>query len=318
MATPIAWLLNLDADQELADPVHYRPSPEMEQRILSLSSKMSLLLRPCDLILNQNSEDEAKALCRWTLAFCPTSHARARLRALGRDLSDAPAMSILARANSRSFCAELGQTLPGAHYVTDMQTLREVLRSAPPERDFVLKRPFGFAGRERSLARGGQLDPSTLGFVERTFARGGGLQVEPWLQRVTDFALHGYLLPTGELLRGPLVRQACDRMGRWLGSELARPEWLASTHSDALLVALEDSARALHGLGYFGPFGIDAFTYVDAGGTLLFQPRSEINARFTMGYPRELLERALAAYGSRADPRASTLPLSRAKARETR
>jgi hypothetical protein len=39
-------------------------------------------------------------------------------------------------------------------------------------------------------------------------------------------------------------------------------------------------ARALHDAGYFGPFGVDAFTY--SGG--LFQPRSEINARYSMGF----------------------------------
>jgi hypothetical protein len=36
----------------------------------------------------------------------------------------------------------------------------------------------------------------------------------------------------------------------------------------------------LHAAGYFGPFGVDAFIY--EGG---FQPRSEINARFSMGFP---------------------------------
>ena len=43
-------------------------------------------------------------------------------------------------------------------------------------------------------------------------------------------------------------------------------------------------AVALAGSGYFGPFGIDAFTYRNADGTVALQPRSEINARYSMGF----------------------------------
>ena len=46
----------------------------------------------------------------------------------------------------------------------------------------------------------------------------------------------------------------------------------------------ERVARALSGAGYFGPFGVDAFTYRDRVGNVCVQPRSEINARYTMGF----------------------------------
>ena len=48
-------------------------------------------------------------------------------------------------------------------------------------------------------------------------------------------------------------------------------------------------AAALRAADYFGPFGIDAFRYRSAQGDVLFNPRCEINARFTMGYPRALM-----------------------------
>lgn len=35
--------------------------------------------------------------------------------------------------------------------------------------------------------------------------------------------------------------------------------------------------------GYFGPFNVDAFVWRDGGGAHL-QPRSEVNARYSMGW----------------------------------
>jgi hypothetical protein len=295
MATPIAWLLNLDADEELAAPVHYRPSQEVESRIAWLAEKMTLLLRPCDLILTHANASAALSLR--ALAFCPTPSASARLEAHGLKAPAGPALPVLRQANSRAFCAEVGQTLAGARYVRDMADLEDALRADSPTGDFVLKRPYGFAGRERRRAVQGVLDPSTLGFARKTFERGQGLQVEPWFERRGDFALHGFLLARGELLTGPLVKQSCDLMGRWRKSELAAPADLAQAHRESLLQELERAALALHAIGYHGPFGIDAFEYLGLGGALMFQPRSEINARFTMGYPRELLECALERQG---------------------
>jgi hypothetical protein len=235
------------------------------------------------------------------LAFCPTPHAVSRLRALGLELSLAtPNLDVLQEANGRAFCARLGQTLPGATYVESMEMLEDSVRRAGPHQELVLKRAFGFAGRERRRVIGGVIDPSTAGFAEKSFRAGQGLQVEPWLRRHRDFALHGYLALDGRFLTGPLMRQECDPMGRWKRSFLADAEPgsdLRADHRDLLARELERAASGLHAIGYSGPFGIDAFEYQGAHGSAEFQPRSEINARFSMGYPRSLLERALEAFG---------------------
>ncbi len=78
-------------------------------------------------------------------------------------------------------------------------------------------------------------------------------------------------------------------MGRWLHSAPAAVDALAPALTrDQVEQELTRSAQALHDIGYFGPFGIDAFEFETAQGALGFQPRCEINARFSMGYPREL------------------------------
>jgi len=291
--------MNLDADVELSAPHQYRPALEREIRIEKLLSCMGTLLRPDDLVLGP-ATPSLPAGTR-VLTFCPTPHALGRLAALGLTPSlPSPSLSVLREANGRAFCARVGQTLPGAAYIYSMETLEEMARQAGPGQELLLKRPFGFAGRERRRVIGGVLDPSTAGFAARSFRTGEGLQVEPWLRRGRDFARHGYLAEDGRLLKGPLMEQQCDPMGRWQGSVVAdvsgsplRPE-----HARQLEEELERTAQALSAIGYFGPFGIDAFEYERADGEPGFQPRSEINARFSMGYPRDLLERALREFGS--------------------
>ncbi len=292
MATPTAWLLNLDADIELEAPRHYRVDAAREARMRSLHARMDMLLRPGDVILDAAQASEAGSSPR-VLAFCPTPSALARLSALGLAAPAAPSLSVLQSANSRAFCAALGQTLPYAQYVESMEALVSVLKSGGPYREFILKRPFGFAGRERRKAHVDGLDASTRGFAERSFRAGAGLQVEPWLPRGRDYALHGYITPDGRIHRGPLMRQECDAMGRWERSRQAEAGELDPAFLALLAREFEAAAQALSRIGYFGPFGLDAFEYTDAEGKLAFQPRSEINARFSMGYPRALLEEAL-------------------------
>ena len=129
MATPTAWLMNLDADVELSAPRHYRPNKALEQRIDGLVARMGMLVAPGDRILDTSGSGslaEPFAGPLRVLAFCPTPHALSRLRALGLELSvPAPSLEVLREANSRAFCARVGQTLPGASYLYDMENLQQ-------------------------------------------------------------------------------------------------------------------------------------------------------------------------------------------------
>ncbi len=53
--------------------------------------------------------------------------------------------------------------------------------------------------------------------------------------------------------------------------------------SGALRAELARVGRALHEAGYFGAFGVDAFTWTD-GATTSLRTRCEINARYSMGW----------------------------------
>lgn len=289
MAT-IAWLLNLDADRELGDLRHYRPDPATEARIAGLGAQLTTLLSDGDRIIGV---EEDCAGCDHVLAFCPTPTALARIAHAGLAPPAAPSAAILAAVNSRAFCAALGQTLPGARYVRSMDELQAVVAAPSPSGAWLLKRDFAFAGRERRRVDACGLDTSTAGFAQRSFARGEGLQVEPLVARTDDLAQHGYLRRDGTLLIGPPMRQHCDARGVWQRSAELTTDQRDDGDLAALALSVYEVGRALGQAGYFGPFGVDAYHYRDATGTLQLQARSELNARFSMGYPRALLEHAL-------------------------
>ena len=317
MATRIAWLLNLDAERELRilrargpapfdasarfdAPERYVPSPAIEARSVGLRARLSLLLAAEDRLIGRDLAADLER-CERALAFCPTPSALARIARAGLAPPPAPPLAVLVQVNRRAFAAELGQTLPGARYVRTMEELIVTLRVPQLTDVWLLKRDFSFAGRERRRVYGSMLDAPTLGFVRRSFARHEGLQVEPWLPHQEDFAQHGYVLADGRVLLGPALRQHCNEQGGWLASEPLPDGALSERELAALEASARVSGEALARAGYHGPFGVDGYRYPhpetdadrQAGAAPCFQPRSELNARFSMGYPRELLERAL-------------------------
>lgn len=278
MATDTAWLLNLDAELELRKPSAYQPSPVVQARIEQLRQKLVPLLGPTPKLIGQDAltgEEHARA-------WCPTPHALGRIGEAGLQVPGAPAVGTLREVNSRAFSALLAQPLQGARYVHDMDELRACIAQPCPTGDWWIKGPFGFAGRDRRQALGGVLDPSTEGFAVKTLQALGGLQVEPRVERVADFAVHGWIPEQGSWSIGEPTRQQTDAQGRWQASDLAGDALEGHEHQ-ALLATAERAAAALVRAGYFGPFGIDAYRYLWHD-QVRFNPLSEINARFTMGY----------------------------------
>lgn len=119
------------------------------------------------------------------------------------------------------------------------------------------------------------------------------------MDRLLDCSKHGYVLRDGRVLSAPPRLQQIDAMGRFLGMATDAAS-LTAAEDAQLTTQITRVGAALHHAGYFGPFCIDAFRYRTADGDA-FNPRCEINARFTMGYPRALLLNAL-----RLDARAFT------------
>ncbi len=276
-----AWVLNLDADEELRHPAGYKRSAAMARRIETFIPHARALALPGDVILEAGSPRlQGEYLGR---SWCPTPSALAALRRAGANLARTSALDVLRRVNQRGFCAELGQSLAGARFVRSMGELLDHV-AGHSSRVWLLKRPHGFAGRGNRKCELPRCDAATARGIEATLRRDGGLQLEPWVERERDFGQHGYVEESGATRLGAPTVQECDARGTWRQTHVALRGDFATAELEALQESASITASALAAAGYFGPFGIDAYRWRDGAGRLHFNPRSEINARYTMGW----------------------------------
>jgi hypothetical protein len=285
MADGRAWVLNLDADLELGSAVGYSPSLRTRKAMESHADWLEAsLLAEGDVRVDETSTPgSARGRSGW--AFCPTTRAIAILRRVGAEPEPHPTMNVLRKVNSRAFASSLGVTLPDAAFVTDGEGAYRMLQQEPRlSNRWRVKPAFGMSGRNHRIILPSKLSLSDRAFVDAGLAR-GGIQIEPNVPIENEYAMHGLLSDQGEVELGRLVRQRCDARGAWLSTE---PAGLDHDNLRRVNQALEEEAmrvaQALHSAGYFGPFGIDAFTYREHDGGICLQPRSEINARYSMGY----------------------------------
>jgi hypothetical protein len=294
---PIAWVLNLDADLELAVPPGraYAPTARVRAAIERMTPALAAsLLRPCDVLVGEPlAPPSATGLAG--RAFCPTPRALARLSAAGAIPEPHPPVDVLRRVNSRAFAAALGPTLPDGGFVRELDVARERLDRSPSVGEaWRVKRAFGMTGRGQRVIAPRAATAADLAFLRAAVSE-GGVQIEPNVIIEREYAIHAMLdaalpaavhagaAPAVEI--GALVLQRCDARGAWLATE--RLEAPTAGERDIERRLVEEAIRvaaALRGEGYFGPFGIDAFTYRAGEGPPVLQPRSEINARYGMGF----------------------------------
>jgi hypothetical protein len=294
MGRKSAWFLNFDAEEELARPAGYTPSRAVLARFEGLAALVGALLSPGDVVVAEGQSSRIGPAYNGR-AWCPTPRARRALAKAGVALPPAPSLEVLRAVTNRGFNAGLGQTLPGARFATSLEEIEEALGQASPTGRWLLKRPWSFAGRGRlSLQRGALLSAGHAGhaghagreatWIKASLRSFGGLQVEPLVDRLADFARHGHVARSGEVTLGAPTRQACDATGAWKGSARALPGDLSEDELAALAENAQLAASALHSAGYFGPFGVDAFRWRDERGLRRWNPRCEINARYSMGW----------------------------------
>lgn len=289
-ARRFAWVLNLDADLELAPrgdpgPQSYTPKQSVRDAMASFVPVLArALLGPEDVLVDESS---APLLARGLTgrAFCPTPRALAILRRAGAEPEPAPSVEVLRRVNSRAFASSLGVTLPGGAFVTSLVEARIQLESAPPLGEaWRVKRAFGMTGRGQRVVAAKLPSEADLAFVRAGMVE-GGVQIEPNVAIAREYAIHGMLAEDGSCRLGAIVEQRCDARGAWLST--APLSALTDEDSEMSARLLEEAKRvaaALAQAGYFGPFGIDAYSYRGPMNAIHLQLRSEINARYSMGF----------------------------------
>lgn len=290
MASPeaVAWVLNLDAEDELVHGRLHTPGRAMTARIGGLVEALAALVRPGDVVVWPGTSAEAPGLPG--RAWCPTRWAQTQLSRAGATCPRAPGMEVLRRVNHRRFAHALGPGLPLARFVTTAGELREALSAGvalgavSAEACWLLKRPLGYAGRGRRRLPAGTLTAADQAWVDVSLRAGDGLLVEPWVARELDVGLHGYLFEDGRVVFGEVTVQDIDLTGAWRATRLAPPGTLRPEEQAALEAEARRTAQALSAAGYFGAFGLDAFRWRTPSGERRFQPRCELNARYSMGW----------------------------------
>lgn len=284
-----AWVLNLDADRELAHPEGFTPRPadlaraEAHYEALAALVGNDRIVRPTDV---PGSARGLEGTC-----WCPTPWALGQLERVGADLPEAPSLAILQRVNHRAFCTALGPTIPGAVFTHDASQAFATLSQPTPSGSWLVKNPFSFSGRGQLPIYSDRLTSGERRHIERTIEK-NGLQIEPQVERLGDFAIHGELSPRGALTLGRPVIQQIGARGMWQRSSIAEPDELSTEEREALRAEGERVGEALRDAGYFGPFGIDAFRHRWWDDEVRFNPRCEINARYTMGWAQGMGHRS--------------------------
>lgn len=290
-----AWVLNLDAELELARPgFEYVPRVKLLRQLELYGQGSRALLGPEDVLVAPGVALAEGFVGRGFVgrAWCPTPHAVERLTAAGIEPEPHPAPSVLRRVNHRAFAHEAGGGLPEQRYFTERAPVEALLRRA--ERPWLLKRPMAFAGRGQ-MRFYGPISDKQWSWLDVSL-KDDGVIVEPLVRPTLELSLHGFVWPAGSSELGRVCVQEVTDRGVFRAVRVALPGEVHESERAALYEQGERVSGLLHEAGYFGPFGIDAYRYEwqEKRG---FCALSEINARYTMsfvtGFPRHPSELSL-------------------------
>jgi hypothetical protein len=238
-------------------------------------------------------------------AWLNTDDARERAVADGRRLSGAPPDAVR-RVHDKAFALEAARSedllpaeLAATIAVLEPETLRAgnagvavIQRALDGWPDwararFTLKPRFGSSGRGRVAGIDGRADDPVLRRALPRLADRGGALLEPWLDRCEDLSASLWLGEGGELRLVGTSAQRLAPSGLYRGQrgtvDSKGRVTSGSDHDEALREAAVAVAGRAARAGYFGPCGLDAFSYRAPTGAIAFRPVVEWNARFTLG-----------------------------------
>ncbi|MAB80736.1 MAG: hypothetical protein CMJ89_15415 [Planctomycetes bacterium] len=289
---PLAWVLNLDAENELEAGPGYTPARHI-QRIVARERKhlFGTLVAPGDVVVEAGStggEESARARGLPGLAWSPTPRARALLARAGAIPVAGPTLETLRTVNGRPFALEVRATLRedgfDKHLARNLEQALALL-AQPAREGWLVRRTFGAAGRGRRRIASGRPSSTELAWLVKGL-RKGALIIEPWVTITQEFTRSGWVARDGHVSSAAPCFQATTREGAWRRTECAERGAITRAEDARLEGAFFAAGRALAGAGYFGPFGIDSFRHRcgGPGSAELLNPLGEINPRFTMDW----------------------------------
>lgn len=227
----------------------------------------------------------------------------------GYKISSAPA-GVVARVHDKAFANDfaaqeglLPESLQNIFLVLDPELLLEpdhairrmqsMIESWPSElgRNFTLKPRLGTSGRGRVPGVDGCVDsPAVRGALKRLARRGGAI-LEPWFKRKLDLSAQMHVASNGDVTLLGTLEQIVAPSGVYLGHRAEIDSrgrvFSGSVYDETLRETAAIAAKRASTKGFFGPCGIDAFSFElrDCNGIPrdVLRPIVEFNARFTLG-----------------------------------
>lgn len=174
-----------------------------------------------------------------------------------------------------------------ADKITDIQNLLKHYGTV------VLKAPWSSSGRGiRYLSSNGLCAPSFVGWINNVIRRQGNIMIEPYYNKIKDFAMEFYVRNDGCVdfcgLSLFTTEEGCYK-GNIIATEKEKRSILSRYISEDLLCTVRNRisksiAKLLSG-AYHGPLGVDMMIVADGKGErFLLDPCVEVNLRMTMGH----------------------------------
>lgn len=290
---PRAWVLNLDAEHELEALRSYAPTDHMRAIVARQSPQLvGALVSPHDVIVTDEGLARDPTLRERAhglegRAWSPTPRAQALLARAGALVPPAPSLDVLRRANARDFAslvrAPLARTSFEKFVALDREAVFERL-AQPAPLGWLVRRTFGAAGRGRRRIASGRPSVAEIAWIDASL-RFGPLVLEPWVETLREHTRSGFVGADGTVAISRPCFQSVNAHGAWTATEHAPTTEIAEGDDARLEEACAAAGSALAAVGYFGPFGIDAYHHRSHDGYgVVLNPLSEINARFTMDW----------------------------------
>lgn len=211
--------------------------------------------------------------------------ARNFARKIAASQKDYPSTDTVKKINSREYCYTLQQKhsfgVPLSQHIFTSQLLSKQLNTSPPNYPFVVKSNYGNAGfgitvidTEKKLQ---QLQQS----LKKKLRDKRDFILEPWLTRIRDISTIAMLDKNGNLQDIFHYEALVSSKGSFIGNK--KTPSLPENILTRITTDLSKIASDLHQEGYFGPLGVDSFTY-QFGTEEKLASIIEINGRHTMGF----------------------------------
>ena len=291
--TPRAWVLNLDAEQELEARGNYAPTLHVRALVARERGRLiGQLVGEHDVVvteelLERGGEAANRARGLQGFSWSPTPSAIALLERAGALPVTAPSLEVLRTVNERAFAALVREPLALSSFEKQRvdsidAALAQLARVAPD--GWLVRRSFGAAGRGRRRLHAGTPSNDERAWLAASLRR-GALVIEPWVSVTDEYTRSAWVHRDGELVISQPCFQATTEHGAWTHTERAERGDVSREDDARLEAAVAAAGAALARAGYFGAFGIDAYRHrVPGSHARVLNPLSEINARFTMDW----------------------------------